>query len=53
VQLRRVRVVDGVALGLANALHDYLFGRLRGDAAEVTRRHDFVVEVAGLVPRAR
>ena len=48
VQLGRIRVVNGVALGLADALHDDLFRGLRGDAAEIFGRHLFIEEVAGL-----
>ena len=52
VELADVFVVDRVALGLANALHDDLLGGLRGDAAEIFRRHFFVEEIADLIRRA-
>jgi hypothetical protein len=51
VQLRRVFVVYGVALGFADALHDHLLGRLRRDPAEVFGRDLFVEEITGLILR--
>ena len=48
VQLRGIRVVHGVALGFADALHDDLLRGLRGDAAEIFRRDFLIVEVARL-----
>ena len=41
-------VEDEPALGVAQLLHDHLLGGLRGDAAELGRRHVLVDLVAGL-----
>ena len=41
-----VLVVHDVALGLADALQDHLLGGLRGDAAEVVRRHLVLLDLA-------
>ncbi len=49
VELARVLIEDGVALGLADALHDDLLGRLRGDASEIFRRDFLIEEVARLI----
>ena len=53
VELAHVLVVDGVALGFANALDDDLLGRLRGDSPEVFRRDFFIEEIAHLIRLAR